>query len=111
MKTQVWRSPAMEGAASLRSTASDLTKFLGANLGLISSNFLTSLKYAQNTRIIPKRPMWVNFFLNVWGIKADEIGLGWWILKLENKDILFHDGEVLDSHHVSQYLRKTRQVS
>ena len=92
VKTQEWHSPAIEAAASLRSTASDLTKFLGANLGVIPSNFFTSLEYAQNTRIIPKRPSWVNFLLNVWGIKADEIGLGWWILKLENKDILFHDG-------------------
>ncbi len=92
MKTQEWRSPAIEGAASLRSTASDLTKFLGANLGLIPSNFLTSLENAQNTRIIPKRSMWVNFLLNTWGIKADEIGLGWWISKFENKEILFHDG-------------------
>ena len=92
VKTQEWRSPAIEGAASLRSTASDLTRFLGANLGLIPSDFFPSLEYTQKTRIIPKRPSWVNFLLNKWGIKADEIGLGWWISTFAEKEILFHDG-------------------
>jgi len=45
-----WNMPAIEGAGSLRSTTSDIMKFLKANLGLSKTKLLPVLENCQNTK-------------------------------------------------------------
>jgi len=92
-KTPNWIAPAIEGAASLRSTAKDMAKFLSANLGLSKTSLSPELEYCQSTRFLPNLSYFMSHVVFPWiGIKFDEMALGWWVTKLENKEILFHDG-------------------
>jgi len=92
-KTPHWIAPAIEGAASLRSTAKDMTKFLSANLGLSKTSLSSELEYCQSTRFVPNLSYFMDHVVFPWiGIKFDQMALGWWVTKLENKEILFHDG-------------------
>jgi len=92
-KTPHWIAPAIEGAASLRSTAKDMTKFLSANLGLSKTSLSSELEYCQSTRFVPNLSYFMGHVVFPWiGIKFDQMALGWWVTKLENKEILFHDG-------------------
>ena len=88
-----WIGPAIEGAASLRSTAIDMVKFLNANLGLSKTSLSSELEYCQSTRFAPNLSYFMGHVMMPWlGVKFDEMALGWWVTKLENKEILFHDG-------------------
>lgn len=92
-KIHHWVAPAIEGAAGLYSTTSDLIKFLGANLGLIDTSISPELQYCHSTRFVPKLSYFMkNMMMPYLGVEFDEMALGWWVLKRNNREILFHDG-------------------
>lgn len=92
-KINHWVAPAIEGAAGLYSTTSDLIKFLGTNLGLIDTSISPELQYCHSTRFVPKLSYFMkNMMIPYLGVEFDEMALGWWVSKRNNREILFHDG-------------------
>jgi len=84
---------AIESAGSIRSTVSDLLKFLKVNLDLEQSSLSPAMAYYKSTRIDPSLS-----FLNKYaaklllGIQSTEIGLGWIATDMKNISILQHSG-------------------
>lgn len=74
-----WDFDALSGAGALRSTASDMAKFIAANLGFIKTPLADSLAEAQKMRIAAERP-------------TQKIGLGWFSDPLDNRQLIFHGG-------------------
>ena len=92
-KINHWVAPAIEGAAGLYSTTSDLIKFLETNLGFIDTSISSELKYCHSTRFVPKLSYFMkNMMMPYLGVEFDEMALGWWVSKRNNREILFHDG-------------------
>jgi CubicO group peptidase (beta-lactamase class C family) len=75
--TPPWDFGAFTGAGALRSTANDLLTFLSANLG-----------YTQ-TPLAPAMAAMLKFRRR---IGEQEIGLGWFIQKMGQSEIVFHEG-------------------
>jgi CubicO group peptidase (beta-lactamase class C family) len=84
--------PAIEAAASLRSTTSDMLKFLKASLGLSKTKLSPVFEYCQNTKITPKIPTSMKLFTKSVGISLSTFRLGWFVFPQENIDVLGHDG-------------------
>ncbi len=78
-QTLNWDLDALAGAGALRSTASDMAKFISANLGLTKTPLAISLAEAQVMRKSRERP-------------AAKIGFGWHGDPLSNRMLLFHGG-------------------
>lgn len=74
-----WDTPTLSGAGGLRSTVKDLTRFLGANLGLLD----TPLDAAM---ALTRQPHAEAAPGNI------SVGLGWHIVKLGHGELLMHDG-------------------
>lgn len=74
-----WDFDALAGAGALRSTASDMAKFIAANLGLVKTSLADSLAEAQKMRTAAELP-------------AQKIGLGWFSDPLDNRQLIFHGG-------------------
>lgn len=75
-----WDIPTLAGAGAIRSTAHDMIRFLQANLGLIDSPLLESMKETH----VPRTEA---------GSKQMHIGLGWHILTPpKGPDIVWHNG-------------------
>ena len=91
-QTGYWNVPAIEAAGSLRSTTSDMIKFLKANLGLNKTSLLPVFEYCQNTKFQPKVPMSMKFFTSSVGIPLSSFRLGWFVFPQKNLNILGHDG-------------------
>ncbi|MFQ5970610.1 MAG: hypothetical protein ACE5J2_08985, partial [Nitrososphaerales archaeon] len=54
------------------------------------------LKYCQSTRTNINISYLMRLVLTSWAnVKLDEMALGWWITRLENKEILHHAGGTL----------------
>ncbi len=90
--TDYWNVPAIEAAASLRSTTSDMIKFLKANLGLSQTKLSSTLEYCQNAKTSSKVPMSMKFFTKSVGISLSSFRLGWFVFPHDNRTILGHDG-------------------
>ena len=86
--------PAIESAGNIRSTVSDILKFLNANLGLADSSLLSVLEYCQqNTRIKPKiSPLMKLLPRNSYHPKSYEIGLGWVKINYDDIQVMGHNG-------------------
>jgi len=78
-QTSNWDLDALAGAGALRSNASDMAKFISANLGFTKTSIADSLKEAQIMRKTGERP-------------TQKIGLGWHGDPLSNRELLFHGG-------------------
>lgn len=91
-QSDYWNVPAIEPAGSLRSTTSDMIKFLKASLGLNKTKLLPIFEYCQNTKSTPKIPLSMKFFTKSVGISLSSFRLGWFVFPQENMDILGHDG-------------------
>ena len=92
-KIRHWVAPALEGAAGLYSTTNDMMKFLDVNLDSINTAISSELKYCHSTRFVPKLSYFMkHMMLPYVGVEFDEMALGWWISKRDNREILFHDG-------------------
>jgi serine-type D-Ala-D-Ala carboxypeptidase/endopeptidase len=74
-----WDLPTLAGAGALRSTANDLMKFVGANLGLIQSDLTPAMQKTQQPLRMAVSP-------------DVEIGMAWHILKKYGSEIVMHDG-------------------
>ena len=91
-QTDYWDVPAIEAAASLRSTTSDMLKFLKASIGLSKTKLTPAFEYCQNTKITPKVPISMKFFTKSVGISLSSFSLGWFMFPQKNMDVLGHDG-------------------
>ncbi len=87
-----WNMPAIEAAGSLRSTTSDMIKFLKASLGLSKTKLSPVFEYCQNTKYTPKIPASMKFCTKTIGVPLSGFRLGWFMFPQENVDILGHDG-------------------
>ena len=86
--------PAIESAGNLRSTVSDILKFLNANLGLTDSSLYSVLEYCQkNTRIKPKlNPLIRLLPRRKHHPKSFDVGLGWVMLDYDDMQVMGHNG-------------------
>ena len=91
-QSDYWNVPAIEAAASLRSTTSDMLKFLKVSLGLSKTKLSPVFEYCQNTKITPKIPASMKLFTKSVGISLSAFRLGWFVFPQENVDVLGHDG-------------------
>ncbi len=91
-QTDYWNVPAIEAAASLRSTTSDMIKFLKASLGLTKTKLSPVFEYCQNTKTTPKIPTSMKLFTKSVGIFLSTFRIGWFVFPQENVDVLGHDG-------------------
>jgi len=87
-----WNVPAIEAAGSIRSTTSDMIKFLNASLGLNKTKLSPVFEYCKNIKNTPKIPLSMKFFTKSVGISLSSFSLGWFVFPQENVDILGHDG-------------------
>jgi len=87
-----WNMPAIEGAGSLRSTTSDMLKFLKANLGLSKTKLLPVLENCRNTKSEPRIPSSMKFFTKSMGVSLSKFRLGWFVFPQGNVDVIGHDG-------------------
>lgn len=78
-QTTGWDLGALAGAGALRSTASDMAKFISANLGLTKTPLAASLLEAQTMRRTGERA-------------TQKIGLGWLADPLAGRQLIFHGG-------------------
>ncbi|UOD29019.1 serine hydrolase [Massilia violaceinigra] len=75
-----WDMPALAGMGALRSSTTDLLRFVGANAGLIASPLYPAMQAAHK----PQHPI---------GTQPGEyIGLGWHILDKFGSHIVWHNG-------------------
>ena len=85
--------PAIASAGSICSTASDIIKFLKANLGLTDSSLSSVLEYCQNTRIAPKIDTLMKLLLRrSYHPKSFDVGLGWAMFGFDDMEIMGHNG-------------------
>lgn len=77
--TAAWNLGALAGAGALRSTASDMAKFISANLGFTKTSISDSLAEALTLRRTGGNP-------------NQKMGLGWHGDKLEDRIFTFHGG-------------------
>ncbi len=73
-----WDLPTLAGAGALRSTVSDLLKFLTANLELVPTDLAPAMRLAQQ----PQRDAGAQM----------KIGLGWHIAERHDAKIVWHNG-------------------
>lgn len=78
-QTPGWGFDALAGAGALRSTASDMAKFISANLGFTKTPLADSLAEAQIMRRPAERA-------------SQKIGLGWHADPLIKRQLIFHGG-------------------
>jgi len=84
---------AIESAGSIRSTVSDLLKFLKFNLDIEQSSLSSVMEYCKSTRINPSLSFFNKFIMKLlMGVQSTEIGLGWIAADLKNISILQHGG-------------------
>ena len=91
-QSDYWDVPAIESAASLRSTTEDMTKFLEAVLGLKKTSLSLVFAKCQQTKMNPKIPSTMKFFTKSLGISLSTFRLGWFVFPQDNMEILGHDG-------------------
>jgi len=86
-------TPAIVSAGSIRSTVSDLLKFLKVNLDFEQSSLSPAMEYCQSKRIDPSLSFFLKFASKLFmGVQSVEIGLGWIATDLKNIHILQHSG-------------------
>ncbi|HEX8615185.1 MAG TPA: serine hydrolase [Telluria sp.] len=78
--SQNWDMPALAGMGALRSTTSDLLKFVGANAGLIPSPLYPAMQATHKPQHLLGKP------------PGEYIGLGWHILDKFGSHIVWHNG-------------------
>lgn len=87
-------TPAIMSAGSIRSTTSDMLKFLKANLGLIQSDLFPVLKHCMSTALEPKINPFFKHVMPIFdGIKSVKIGLGWMVSDYgDDVKFVWHNG-------------------
>ena len=90
-----WDLPTLAGAGAIRSTANDMLKFLGANIGLTK----TPLAPAMKAMLEVRRPT---------GIPNLEIALAWHISSKDGEQMIWHNGGTGGYHSFMAFDPKTR---
>ena len=84
---------AIESAGSIRSTVSDMLKFLKVNLDLEQSSLSPAMEYCKSTRSDPSLSLLDKYTAKLFlSIESTEIGLGWIAANVKNISILQHAG-------------------
>jgi CubicO group peptidase (beta-lactamase class C family) len=84
---------AIESAGSIRSTVSDMLKFLKVNLDLEQSSLSPAMEYCKSTRSDPSLSLLDKYTAKLFlSIESTEIGLGWIAANVKNTSILQHAG-------------------
>lgn len=78
MVVENWDIPTLAGAGAIRSSTSDMAKFIAANLHLVESPIISAMNLSHEKRHEKARGMGV--------------GLGWHIKKGENGEVYWHNG-------------------
>lgn len=89
-----WDIPTLAGAGAIRSSTSDMLKFLSANLGLTPSPLFHAMNLSQQTR----------------HAKAgrNRVALGWHIIKGKNGDVIWHNGGTGGYRTFAGFVRETQ---
>ena len=77
-ETENWDLPTLAGAGAIRSSTSDMLKFLSANLGLTETPLLASMELSHEIRHSKAGDM--------------RVGLGWHVKNGEDGDVIWHNG-------------------
>jgi CubicO group peptidase (beta-lactamase class C family) len=73
-----WDMPSLAGAGAIRSSATDMVKYLSANMGMVKSNLYPAMQLThKNSRAEGSQPM---------------VGLGWHLMMAGDKQIIWHNG-------------------
>lgn len=73
-----WTLPAIAGAGAIRSTAVDMLKYLAANMGIEKSDLYPAMELSHK--------------YSGSGDGTITAGLGWFTIKVEGVDVVWHDG-------------------
>jgi len=73
-----WELPGVQGAGAIRSTAEDMLKYLGANMGIIESELYPAMQLSHK--------------YSGGGNDVIKAGLGWFTMNVEGVDVVWHDG-------------------
>jgi serine-type D-Ala-D-Ala carboxypeptidase/endopeptidase len=87
---------AMEGAGALKSTATDLIRFLSANIGLIETPIWKTLQFAHIDRE------------DAIGRRVD-IGMGWLLLEHQGREIILHNGATFGNMAFAAFDKEARR--
>lgn len=74
-----WDIPTLAGAGALRSTAGDMLKYVAANLGLKQTPLLFAMQKTHEAAVVSQ-------------LTQLEMGLGWFIRKYAETEIVTHEG-------------------
>lgn len=78
VEVENWDLPTLAGAGAIRSTAVDMLKYVGANMGKVKSKLYPAMQLSQkNSRAEGSNPM---------------VGLGWHKMVSEGIEIIWHNG-------------------
>ena len=91
-----WDIPTLAGAGALRSTASDMLKFVAANLGLAKSDLWPAMQLTQ----VPRHAA---------GSPDMQIGLCWHILNKFGTEAIWHNGGTGGYHSFIGFDKKKRR--
>ena len=91
-----WDIPTLAGAGALRSTVSDMLKFLAANLGLVQSPLHKAMDLQQQPR-------------HRTGSSGLQIGLAWHISRNAGKEMIWHNGGTGGYHSFAGFIKASRQ--
>ena len=73
-----WDIPALPGAGAIRSSTSDMAKFISANLGYVNNSFMEAMKLTHKVRHDKAGDM--------------SVAMAWHIKKGDNGDVIWHNG-------------------
>jgi CubicO group peptidase (beta-lactamase class C family) len=78
IQVENWDISALAGAGAIRSTAADLLKFVGANMGKTKSKLYPAMQLShKNSRVAGANPI---------------VGLGWHVTAYPDAEIIWHNG-------------------
>jgi serine-type D-Ala-D-Ala carboxypeptidase/endopeptidase len=80
-----WRMGVLEGAGAIRSTASDMTKFVAFNMGLMPTDLYPCMAATHEPRVDT----------DMHGLR---VGMAWHILDLDGRPIVWHNGGTTGMH-------------
>ncbi|HMQ63280.1 MAG TPA: serine hydrolase [Flavilitoribacter sp.] len=93
MQVPNWDFPTLAGAGAIRSSLHDMLRYIGANMGLIKSDFYPAMQLAHTMR-----------HDKAGGIR---VGLGWHISKGSDGDVIWHNGGTGGYRTFAGFVRET----
>jgi D-alanyl-D-alanine-carboxypeptidase/D-alanyl-D-alanine-endopeptidase len=88
-----WDLPALAGAGAIRSSTSDMLKFLAANMRLIQTPLQSAMNKTHEVRHNKGEPLTIRMALGMLlDLSHTRIGLAWWINNGKKGDVIWHGG-------------------